>query len=300
MPDFDESYITSLRGAITALYDGTAELYATHGDQPAPDSLADKDVRESARSESILTVRAMAGLLIEYSGEHLTTFVKILTEPIEPLAAWTCVRSMLESCALSAWLTDPSIDNKERIARAFAHRYEGLEQQLKFGRLVLFQRAELDAVKQRVDTVEQTAIALGYPRIQNSKGKRIGIGQRMPGATEIIKLVLDEETMYRLLSAVAHGHMWAITQVAFKPANAAADTANIAGIRAKYLDKQVNVGHMAYLGLVAARSFSKALWHLWSYMGWDRAPLTVLLDNVFDQLEASACSRFWRSTTNTT
>ena len=32
----------------------------------------------------------------------------------------------------------------------------------------------------------------------------------MPSATEVIKLMLDEEVMYRILSAVAHGHNWAI------------------------------------------------------------------------------------------
>jgi hypothetical protein len=299
MPDLDESYITSLRGAITELYDGTADLYAIHGDQPTPDSLADKEIRESPRPESIITACSIATQLIEYSGEHLAAFVKILTEPIEPLATWTCVRSMLESCALSAWMSDPSIDHKERIARAFAHRYEGLEQQLKYGRVVLVQPTELDALEQRIDAVEQTAIALGYPRIHNSKGKRMGIGQRMPGATEIIKLVLDEEEMYRLLSAVAHGHSWAIMQLGFKPVNVAADAADIAGIGVKCFEKQVFVNGMAYLGLGAAKAFAKALWHLWSYMGWDRASLTVLLDSVFDQLQAKACARFWRSTTDT-
>ncbi len=169
MPDLDEDHIATIRGAITELYDGTAKLFSTHGNQPAHDSLADKEIRESPRPESIITACSIATQLIEYSGEHLTTFVKILTEPIEPLATWTCVRSMLESCALSAWMTDPSIDHKERIARAFAHRYEGLEQQLKYGRVALVQPTELDALEQRIDTVEQTAIALGYPRIQNSK-----------------------------------------------------------------------------------------------------------------------------------
>ena len=158
---------------------------------------------------------------------------------------------------------------------------------------------ELDSLEKRFDDVEQTAIGLGYPRIQNSKGKRMGIARRMPGATEIIKLVLDEEKMYRLLSAVAHGHSWAILPLGFKPKNAGADAANIADIGVKWFEKQVFVKGMAYLGLRSTKAFAKALWHLWCYMGWDRAPLIVLLDNVFDQLQAKACTRFWRSTTNT-
>lgn len=295
MPDLDDGYITSLRDAVTRLYDGTADLYAKQGDQPNPGSLADKEIRASPRPESIITACSIATQLIEYSGEHLTTFVKTLTEPIEPLAAWTCVRSMLESCALSAWMTDPTIDHQERVARTFAHRYEGLEQQLRFGRVASVQPTELDALEQRIDEVEKNAIALGYPRIQNFKGKRMGIGQRMPGATEIIKLMLDEEKMYRLLSAIAHGHSWAIMQLGFKPVNPAAGAATIGGIGVKCLEKQVLVKGMAYLGLGGAKAFVRPLWYLWTYMGWDRVPLTVLLDNVFDQLQAKDRTRFWRS-----
>lgn len=298
MLDLDESYITCLRDAITELYDGTADLCTITGDQPAPDSLADKEIRESPRPESIISARAMAIQLIEYSGDHLAAFAKILTEPTGSLATWTCVRSMLESCALSAWMTDPSIDHKERVARVFAHRYEGLEQQLKCGRAGLIKPTELERLVLRIDEVEETAITLGYPPIQNTKGKRTGIGRRMPGATEIITLVLDKEKMYRLLSAVAHGHTWAINALGFKPVQAPSNATSIAGIRVKCLEKQVFVIGMAYLGLGAADAFAKALWHLWCYMGWNSAPLSVLFEKVFDQLQAKACNRFWRSVTD--
>ena len=55
------------------------------------------------------------------------------------------------------------------------------------------------------------------PPIVNKKGKRLGIGQKMPSATEVVKLMLDEEEMYRLLSAVTHGHDWAIRGLGFSP-----------------------------------------------------------------------------------
>lgn len=294
----DNGYIESLREAITQLRDGTADLFAEHGDQPAPESPAQEEINASPRSESIITACSIATQLIEYSSEHLTTFVKNLTEPIEPTAAHACVRSMLEPCALSAWMMDPTIDHNERVARVFAHRYEGFEQELKFGRVVSAQPAELDAHKQHIDDVERTAIALGYPPIVDSKGKRIGIGKRMPGATEIIRLMLNEEKMYRLLSAVAHGHQWAIMQLAFKPVESNTSTDNIAGISVKRFKKHVSVKGMAYLGLCGAKAFVRPLWYMWTYMGWDRQPLTVLFENVFDQLQAKDRARVWRSLTD--
>ena len=295
MSDLDGSYITLLRNAVTKLYDGTADLFAKHGDQPNRGSLIDNEIRESPRAESIVTACSIATQLIEYSGEHLTLFVRALVEPIVPLAAWTCVRSMLESCALSAWMMDPTIGHKARVARVFAYRYESLEQQLKCGRLVSGQPIDLDGILQRIDAVEQTAIALGYSPIRNSKGKRIGIGQRMPGATEIIRIMLNEEKMYRLSSAVAHGHSWAMMQLGFKPLNPAGDGATqLAGIDVHCFEKHVLVKGMAYLGLGAATAFSRPVWYLWSCMGWHLEPLAVLLDDVFDQLKAKDCTRFWR------
>lgn len=294
MYDLDASYITSLRNAITQLYDGVAELIATQGDQPKPDSLADRELRESARPESIVSACSIAMQLNEYSGEHLTAFVKTLTEPGEPLAAWTCVRSMLESCALSAWLTDPTIDDTERISRTFARRYEELEQQLKFCRVAALPQSELDLIGQRTDEVERVAMSLGYPRIENPKGKRTGIAQRMPGATEIIGRVLDEEKMYRLLSAINHGHSWAMIALGYKPAVVAAHSGDVRGIGVQLFEKQLNFTGAAYLGIGGGRAFAKAVWHYWSYMGWDCEPLAVLLDKTFDQLRANEVSRFWR------
>ena len=43
--------------------------------------------------------------------------VKTITEPMEPIACWTCIRSMLEPCARAAWMLDPSIDADTRIKR---------------------------------------------------------------------------------------------------------------------------------------------------------------------------------------
>ncbi len=206
------------------------------------------ELASSARPESIVTACAIANQLIEYSGEHLTAFVKTITEPIEPLASWTCIRSMLESCAIAAWLLDPTINAEQRIARTFAMRYEGLEELLKYGRCVNQPASEIQGLTDRIDDVAQVAAGLGYPPIQNRRGHRTGIGERMPNATELIRSELDEESMYRLLSAVAHGHSWAITQLGFRRSAGDGTVPAVGNIPVHALEKKVYVDGLAYLG----------------------------------------------------
>ena len=74
----------------------------------------------------------------------------------------------------------------------------------------------MQSSEKRSDEVEQVALKLGYPPIVDKKGKRLGIGQK-PSATEVVKLMLDKEEMYRLLSAVTHGQGWAIRWIGFSP-----------------------------------------------------------------------------------
>ena len=290
----DSTYIITLRAVMTDLLDGSAKLFIMNDGKPMEGSTAAHEISQSLQPQLIVTALSIAQFLIDYSGEHLSAFVKSLNEPIEPLAAWTCVRSMLESCALAAWMVDPDIDHTERVARQFAHRYQGLEQQLKFGRATSLGAKELDAIEKRIDDVESTALQLGYPKITNSKNKRIGIGRQMPGATQIIGLMLNEEEMYRLLSAVAHGHSWAYIQLGYKPVASTGDQSEIAGVDVQIMEKTVLVPGMAYLGLGATKAIARPIWYFWRYMGWEIAPLIELFEHVFDRLQANDNSRFWR------
>lgn len=297
MNAFNPTYIITLRANITYFLDGSAQLFKMNDGKPMIGSTAAYELSQSMRPELILTALSTAQFLIDYSSEQLSLFVKSLHEPIESLAAWTCVRSMLESCALAAWMVDPDIDHTERVARQFAHRYQGLEQQIKFGRAASLDAAELDAIEKRIDDVESSAMKLSYPEITNSQNKRIGIGRRMPGATQIINLMLNEEKTYRLLSAVAHGHMWALINLGYRPTD---DQSEIAGVGFQIMKKTVLVHGMAYIGLSATKAIVRPIWYLWRYMGWEVAPLIELFEHVFDGLQANNNSRFWRPPGTTT
>lgn len=142
------------------------------------------------------------------------------------------------------------------------------------------------------------AVSLYYEPVVNSQYKRVGIGLRMPSATELIKLMLNEEESYRLLSAVAHGHSWAIRQLAFKAKGDDGRDLSAGGVPVSNFEKTVRVDYLAYLGLVAANAWAKPLWHQCLYFAWDKDRLTALLDSTFDKLHAAPGVRFWRGTSS--
>jgi len=295
MAELGPDYIANLREALSIFYADLGKFYKDQANAPGPTSQAANEQATFQRPESLVTAWSIATLLIESGGEHVTAFVKTITEPVEPIAAWTCVRSMLESCALASWLLDPGIDATARVGRVFALRFEGLEQQLKFGRVAGVSDSELEATKKRIDDAEQVALNEGYPVVVNSRGKRIGIGQQMPSATEVIHLMLGEEPKYRLLSAVAHGHSWAILQLGFKRVTDHPRGVRIGGVPVSGFEKTAYIEGMSLLGLLAARALARPVWHQCSYFGWNKAQLKVLLDSAFDKLRATASVRFWRS-----
>jgi hypothetical protein len=110
-----------------------------------------------------------------------------MTEPIESLACWTCVRSMLEVSAIAGWLLDPGIDGKQRVGRAYSHRHEGLVQQIKFARTTYLPRDEVRKVEDRLERVVRDAATHGFVPVLDGRRRRIGVGQKMPGATDTLR-----------------------------------------------------------------------------------------------------------------
>ena len=233
-------------------------------------------------------------MLIESGGEHMTAFVKTITNPVEPIACWTCVRAMLEPCARAAWLMDPAIDVDERTKRTFAIRFVGMEQELKFARAT-GQPGQAE-MRNRIAEVERDASALGYPKLRarKNKNRRTGIGVRMPAATQIVREILDEEGAYRIFSAVTHGQTGTIRQLSYDRVSGNGPSVRIGKVKAVPFQKTVRPDHMAYLGLIAAKAFAKPVWYEFTYAGWDRDPLRELLEATFDLLRAVQNMRFLR------
>jgi len=285
-------YVTTIRDAIAYLHEETARLIVAERGMYAKNSQADKEHSTCASPDAIFIAIGIAGQLVETGDEHLSVFAKILVQPIEITAAWTCIRSMLESCALAAWLLDPDIDANARVSRVFALRYEGMEQYKTLARAMNAPAADIAAQEARIDAVENDAKALGFARVHNSKQKRMGIGEKMPSATHLIRDVLDEEKMYRMLSGVVHGHHWAIRQLSY--VESAENDEQIGRTFAKAFRKAISVDKVALLNLCGVRAFIRALWNECRYCGWNSLYFEEVFENVADRLQMTTPVRFWR------
>jgi hypothetical protein len=290
MPSIE--YVVKMRESLMYFHQEVGRFVQSHGSMPIPGSKALGEQAESPRPQSIVSAWGMGTQLIEFGGDHLTAFVKTVTEPPEVIACWTCVRSMLESCALATWLFDPSIDSHERVGRVFALRYDGLDQQLKFARAAGKRATEIASEEDRVNHIEQEAIQLGYPPVRDRNQRRIGVAQQMPSATDMIGTMLDEALMYRLLSAVAHGHHWAIISLGFKPKGA---NEQIGGVAVEHFEKSGNLQGIALLGLTTMKALARPIWNQCHYFGWNALQLEEIYESVADRLQARNEGRFWRS-----
>ena len=283
--------IKRMRSGLSRLRQDVSSFLKESGYSPRKGSKADQELSSGLSREFLHTVQCQGSFQNELAADHLTAFVKTIQQPMETVAPWNCVRAILESTALAGWFLNPQVEAMERVARGFAHRYEGLMEQAKFSRSAGLDTAQLS---KRIDKVESDALALGFQRILSRKGERIGIARKMPSATQLIEDVFKMGESYRLLSAFAHGHFWAIQQVSFslvpgKKIEPAAD-----GIKLHVIEKSVSLNAVGYLGMTAAEAISRPIWDQCVYYGWDRDRLQETLDRAFDLMGASQKIRCWK------
>lgn len=121
---------------------------------------------------------------------------------------WSVARSAIEMLAVIAWLMEPSVEPRIRIARAFT-----LERMDAEGREGLGGSRDRNTVR-----VDEEADQLGLRKVAR-RNKGVGFEEERPSRTKLVRLLYgdrDEDfNFYSLLSAVSHGEMWAIVLLGF-------------------------------------------------------------------------------------
>ncbi len=268
--------------ALQAFLDQSVGLWNQPGDQPAPHSQAALELAGFARSESIGTAYSQAFLLFEAAADYSMALVKTLTEPAQSVAPWVCARSVVEAAGLATWLWDTKINAFQRVQRSLAFWYEGLRQK---SNLAQVSKGYLDQDKTnaRLAEVEQIALALGMAKIAGKKGMRgIILEKKMPKVTEIVKEVLGKEENYRLLSAIVHGHHWALQSLAFTLANENQDI--FPGVKGGYLEKHLDYSAIIYLCIETLNCLTSPVLMKFKLFGWDARPMAILIQRTQKEL----------------
>jgi hypothetical protein len=278
MTEFD--YVAGVREALLTLHRGIETINRENGTEPAAESKASTEQADPTRGKHVVSAQSIGIQLLELGAEHLTAFVKTIGPPAETLACWTCVRSMLEPCALVGWLLDEKIDARDRTGRLFALRREGIDQQLKWARVVGRPEVELQLLRDRDAELEREARQAGC------RGRKSGaILNPVPSATQAIGDMLDLEAAYRLLSAVTHGHHWAVRQLGFKPVAGLKE--DLGGVKVQWFEKNLLLEGVAYLATITAKALTNAVYHQYRYFGWNSSPLVSLMNDALKTLRVN-------------
>jgi hypothetical protein len=292
--EFTSKDVLNMLSAVERFIEEMARIYNQYNNEPASGSMAFQEQTSFPNNELIKDVHYRGMLSAESAADHLMVFADSVAEPAKTVAPWTCVRGLLESCALAAWFLDSTVDAKSRVGRCFAFRYVGFVQQIKLGQ-VTKRPSEIDKTRQRMTKVEEEAVSLGYPRLLNKIGEINGIAQRMPNITELIGTTLNREFEYRIMSAVAHGHHWATQQIGFR----VVETQNSEGQAIKALEKHLHPNLILFLAHIAVTSYAKVIWYLWQLYGWNLKEVEHLLETTYEQLGYNPQLRFWHSASST-
>lgn len=253
-----------LMRALEAALREIGQFLTTSGGIPGEDSIAARELAAFSDRDLVLTAYSQGEMLIGVASEQITCFIRACAEPALTIATWSTVRAAMESCALIIWLMDPGIDARTRVKRSFAFRFEGLQQQLRMARAAN-DAVSVETCSRRIAEVEQTALAVGFERLIDRKGKRTGIGQVMPSITAVVGETLDEEAAYRLSSAVTHAHNWALQQLSYRVVQASDTPTGL-----KLLQKVAHPMCFQYLTDRAMKSFTTAVQCKTQLYGWNQ------------------------------
>jgi hypothetical protein len=231
--------------------------------EPQPHSQMVRELGDAALQPFLEIAMGQVALLIETAADHLMALTRLVVEPAQTLAPLTCARVALESSVLAAWLCEPAIDGRTRAGRSFALRFEGFKQERLFSQAASGGDAAKAKIDQRVNAVAATAAQAGFQSTYNGKGECTGIAGQMPKITSLIEELFQMGDVYRLLSAVVHGHFWAVHQLGFNKVND--ESGRASGMIG--LEKAIAPTTLLFISKKVGEGFSSAILRRASFFG---------------------------------
>lgn len=195
------------------------------------------------------------------------------TDPPPAYAIGLVARSVVELGARSWWISDPDVTMDIRVARGFIEKLASLRD-IERGR----DSGDLVSTTDAARSYDAAALiadvrALGIEA--DTRGGRIVVGSELrPSATKLVGRFLERDTaesrwaLYRLLSANAHGTLWAVTMHFTADFPIAAPPSAIYRVTQDWLDGPANIAFLALCRTVE---------RFCVLLGWTREPVLALL-----------------------
>ena len=226
-------------------------------------------------NDHVETAYSQASILIEVASDHLSAFVRAITQPALSISPWSSIRGVLEAASISRWLLDASLQAPGRASRSLQFRCEGLSQQVKFAR-VSGDDEYLKGAVRRLEDVLQHASTHGLELRQDAQATPKALLNPMPPTTDLIKDYLGEEAAYRLLSAMAHAHPWALGKLAFSAVRAD---------QPKSLQKTLHIGAIAYMARLAFKASEAPIVDKCVLFGWPTGAISASFQGAIHEFQ---------------
>lgn len=280
--------VRPVRDALCGVHNAIVDYIAIYNNQPSIESKAITELGDSRYHKAVANAYSQSDVQLVMACDQVIGLSRALAEPMLTIAPWVCVRAILELTAVASWLVDPAIGAKERAARSYALRFEGLRQQKKFADAA-GAVADAAAVVSGMNRLATEGGAIGLQRLTDDKGKLSGIGEHFKQFTTLTQMMLDEEANYRLFSAMTHGHLWAASQLGFR-INAVGAGSPLAVSDALPIEQGMPGLAPAYLCLIASKTLVTFMGYKALLFGWDERRLKEFVSPHLAKLAAGAPS----------
>ncbi|MCY4431773.1 MAG: hypothetical protein OXC11_15475 [Rhodospirillales bacterium] len=294
-----ESRFDYLNAAREVLYQfpGQIAAFHRHDEEPRAGSPASRERDRFPDLELLDSAYAQGRQLVFLaSTDHLDGLVRSLSGPMLSCTPYTCARGVLEACSTAIWLMDDRITYKKRIERSLNLRLEGVRSQGKFR-----DKVERQSQGRRDEWLKQNPRQRAQERIDHFRacakrakvrekckgGRFIAFGSGMPRISERIRMSLDAEVDYSILSSVAHANTAVLPQLSgslqptdegllLKP--------GLSPLMAIWLIRNV------------VQWQSRAAWGCFRLFGRPLDGVTELLETTYERLGIEPERRFWTTT----
>ncbi|MDQ6946525.1 MAG: hypothetical protein M3256_09690 [Actinomycetota bacterium] len=181
-------------------------------DSPAMDELAQEPAFAGAwAKEPVRDAHSTSWLFLNGAEDLITAMCRLFADPTPTVYAHVVLaRSALECCARAAWLAEPGIGVKRRVARGLNERLYSLAEQAKLP------GAPQDPERRR--RILDEAKRQSFARLSSGSQSVVALEERRKGGTAIVKWLFENaqvdlgEVVYRFWSSVAHGTIYGLVQ----------------------------------------------------------------------------------------
>ena len=283
----NSSQVSKFAEVLTAFPERIDVLSETHGHLPVDGSAGQMDRALADELDAHSDPIAHSQFLLGNASDHMEAMRRSIEGKTLTFSPLSIPRSIFETTATAAWITDIAISPLERFARNSTLLLANADEQIKLIDASEMRSAQVRAGRERtVNRRREIEGAVGKTAVverRNKSGKVISFVAGNVSITGRIEAAFGKSIYYRLLSTGAHHPLSLMGDMIQAPTAIEGFSELLPDLKKVYW--------------VIGRSldwYAQAWWRRWILLGWPTAEITELLERTYDSMAVGESGRFWR------